>query len=115
MVFGLNFEKKNEFFSECFQNYFFLKIQTKNKTLNHNLFLNYLKSMPTNLGCIYRKLKKLLASQIGRSITFLRKLRLSCSTPCHLGVNSKTDVVITSDIVGILKFCKNWEKLQTLG
>ena len=78
MIFGLNFGKK---ILKFFKIISFSKFRPRTKLLIMTFFLNYLKSMPTNLGCIYRKLKKLLAFQIGRSITFLRKLRLQHTMP----------------------------------
>ena len=93
------------FFSEIFEKfwkYFFQKFfpqnsDQKSKFWIIKFFLNVLKSMPTKFEVSILKNERGVGFW-NWNITFLRKMRFKLQRTMRLGVNSKTEVVITQDI-----------------
>ena len=94
--------------------FFSQNLDQKSKFWIIKFFLNVLKSMPTKFEGSILKNEKALGFWSWKN-TFLRKMRLKLQRTMYLGVNSKTEVVITWDVLGIFTFCKNWVKLHTIG
>ena len=98
--------KKNQFFSQ--------NSEQKSKFWIIEFFLNVYKSMPTKFEGSILKNEKALSFWSWKN-TFLRKMCLKLQRTMYLGLNSKTEVVKTWDVLGIFTFCKNWVELHTIG